>query len=113
MAEMTKLCRLWEKTSARGAAYLVGRMGDARVLIFKNTHKVDDGDHDYAIFLTAIEERQPQNQKASQPAPRPQKKVPTKAASKAAGKLHEPITEPCHDDDLSAILPLKEETTND
>jgi hypothetical protein len=37
------VAKLWEKVSAKGNRYLVGRMGGARILVMENT-RPEDGD---------------------------------------------------------------------
>jgi hypothetical protein len=44
-------CRLYRKTSARGEAYLMGRLGGLRVLIMpKRTD--DGGEHSHTLLLS-------------------------------------------------------------
>ena len=43
-ATKVKLGRLYEKTSAKGTRYFVGRLGAARVLLFQSRETADDGE---------------------------------------------------------------------
>jgi hypothetical protein len=45
-------CRLWEKTSARGTTYLVGRWGGVKVLIMPNRDRQVDDEPTHMLLLT-------------------------------------------------------------
>jgi hypothetical protein len=51
---LIKLTGLWERTRRGnpGNTYLVGRLGAAKILVFKNTRKENPDDPDFNIFLT-------------------------------------------------------------
>ena len=46
-------CRLWEKQSAAGHSYLVGRLGGLRVLVMVNKERDGDGDATHVLLITA------------------------------------------------------------
>lgn len=50
------LCRLWMKRSGAGREYLVGRMGGARVLIFRNDRKATPEDPDFEMFAVPADD---------------------------------------------------------
>jgi hypothetical protein len=52
---LIKLTGLWERTrrgNTEGQFYLVGRLGAAKILAFKNHRKESDADPDWNLFLT-------------------------------------------------------------
>ena len=51
---LIKLTGLWEHTRRGnpGNTYWVGRLGAAKILVFKNNRKEDPDDPDFNIFLT-------------------------------------------------------------
>ena len=52
---LIKLTGLWERTrrgNTEGQFYLVGRLGAAKILAFKNNRKELDADPDWNLFLT-------------------------------------------------------------
>jgi hypothetical protein len=72
-------CRLWEKTSASGRRYLMGRLGGLRVLVFENRDRQAEGDATHVLLLAqapdypaagAQAQQQPQRQ-ASYRRPQP------------------------------------------
>ena len=48
---MIPLCRLWERTSAKGSVYLAGYLGQARVLVLKNRDRQSEADATHVVFL--------------------------------------------------------------
>jgi hypothetical protein len=50
-APMLQAARLWEKTSAAGNVYLVGRLGGVRVLILRNRAAGTEGEPDWNLFF--------------------------------------------------------------
>lgn len=52
------LTRLWERTSARGNAYLSGRLGAARVLVMPNRDRQGDDDASHVLMLAEAGERE-------------------------------------------------------
>lgn len=62
--EKVKIARLFEKTSASGNLYFTGRMGQARVLLFRD--KKSEAEGEWALFVQAI------NDESQKPAPRPE-----------------------------------------
>ena len=52
---LIKLTGLWERTrrgNTEGQFYLVGQLGAAKILAFKNHRKESDADPDWNLFLT-------------------------------------------------------------
>jgi hypothetical protein len=49
---MLKLAGVWEKTSASGNRYFVGRMGAAKLVILENRDRAGDGEPTHFVFLT-------------------------------------------------------------
>ncbi len=54
---LVKLAGLWERTSASGAKYLVGRIGGARVLILANRNRQGDGDPTHHLCIAEAQEK--------------------------------------------------------
>jgi hypothetical protein len=50
-APMLKAAGLWEKTSAAGNTYFVGRLGGVRVLILRNRDAGAEGEPDWHMFF--------------------------------------------------------------
>lgn len=50
------LARLWLRQSRQGREYMVGRMGGARLLIFRNERKLCESDPDFEMFAVAADE---------------------------------------------------------
>jgi len=48
---MLQAAKLWEKTSAAGNRYLVGRLGGVRILILKNRDAGAEGEPDFHLFF--------------------------------------------------------------
>ena len=54
---LAKLARVFEKTSATGNRYFVGRLGGSRLLMFLDRES-DSDDPCWSLFVSPIEERQ-------------------------------------------------------
>jgi hypothetical protein len=50
-APMLQAAKLWEKTSAKGNTYLIGRLGGVRVLILRNRDAGAEGEPDWHLFF--------------------------------------------------------------
>lgn len=48
---MIEITGLWLKKSENGDTYMVGKMGSAKVLIFKNKFKSKDNQPDYVFYI--------------------------------------------------------------
>jgi hypothetical protein len=48
---MLQAAKLWEKTSAVGNTYLVGRLGGVRVLVLRNRAAGTEGEPDWHLFF--------------------------------------------------------------
>jgi len=69
---MIPACRLWEKLSAKGNRYLIGRLGGARVLVMPNTRPESGDDSTHTLFFTDAPQRsQAAPAEPSHPAPAP------------------------------------------
>src|SRR5919199_3089573 len=95
-AAKVKLGRLYEKTSARGTRYFVGRLGAARVLLFQSRETADDGGAIWELFVEPVEETRPRPVASETPAWRPARTRPEPPADDG---------EPFHDDPLDDMLP--------
>lgn len=70
MKDKVPLARLYEKKSARtGATYYVGRLGLARVLLFRDRDQPEEGDPIWNLLLEPIEESAPPTAPAPSRAP--------------------------------------------
>jgi hypothetical protein len=49
---MLQAAKLWEKTSAAGNTYLIGRLGGVRILILRNRAAGTEGEPDWNLFFT-------------------------------------------------------------
>ena len=49
-------CRLYRKTSAKGAPYLMGRLGGLRVLVMPKRDG-DEGEHSHTLLLGEVGQR--------------------------------------------------------
>jgi hypothetical protein len=50
-APILQAAKLWQKTSAKGSVYLVGRMGGVRVLVLRNRDAGAEGEPDWHLFF--------------------------------------------------------------
>jgi hypothetical protein len=57
-APMLKAAKLWEKTSAKGNTYFVGRLGGVRILILENRGRGNEGEADWHLFFIDGEKRE-------------------------------------------------------
>ena len=48
---MLQAAKLWEKTSAAGRKYLVGRLGGVRVLVLENRDRGTEGEPDWHLVF--------------------------------------------------------------
>lgn len=60
------LTKLYEKTSGRGSRYFVGRLGNARVVMFRD-EQAEGADPVWQIFLSDGPQGQPQGRRPSDP----------------------------------------------
>ena len=99
-AAKVKLGRLYEKTSAKGTRYFVGRLGLARVLMFPSRETADNGDPMWDLYLQEVED----------PRPRPVAgEMPTRRPARARPETPADDGEPFHDDPLDDVLPFERE----
>jgi hypothetical protein len=69
---MIPAAKLWEKTSAKGNRYFVGRMGSVRVLVMENNRPEGENDASHILFFTDAPQRsQVTPAEPSHPAPAP------------------------------------------
>ena len=94
---LIKAAKLWAKVSARtGAAYLTGRWGGCRVLVFENLERQSDAEPSHFLFLgEAGEWSVPDQATAPAAVPEPAQAVPEPQAVPAApaedGAGEEPV----------------------
>lgn len=63
-APMLQAAKLWEKTSAKGNTYLIGRLGGVRILILRNRDAGTEGEPDWHLFFA-------DGQRAAEASPQP------------------------------------------
>jgi hypothetical protein len=51
VAALIPACKLWEKTSAKGNRYLIGRMGGVRVMVMTNTRPESENDASHVLMF--------------------------------------------------------------
>src|ERR687885_1909023 len=98
-AAKVKLGRLYEKVSAKGTRYFIGRLGLARVLLFQSRETANDGgDPVWDLYLQEVEETRPRPVAGEMPARRP-----------ARARVEPPADdgEPFPDDPLDDVLPFE------
>ena len=54
---MIQLSALWKKDSKNGRTYYSGKLGDGRLLLFKNEKKQDEKQPDLILYIVAEEKR--------------------------------------------------------
>ncbi len=54
---LVKLGRMFEKTSANGNRYFTGRLGAARLLLFRNKEDAEDGSPIWNVFVQDVPEQ--------------------------------------------------------
>ena len=96
-AAKVKLGRLYEKTSAKGTRYFVGRLGAARVLLFQSRETADDGDPVWDLYLQEVEDTRPRPVASEMPARRPARSRSERPADDG---------QPFHDDLLDDVQPF-------
>jgi hypothetical protein len=55
---MVKLAGLYEKTSQKDNRYFIGRLGNARLLMFANQDKKQESDPDWLLYVQERGEQQ-------------------------------------------------------
>lgn len=58
MADLIEIAALWESTDKNGNPMLTGKMGNARVVVLKNTYKDKENQPDYRVYVTKNERRE-------------------------------------------------------
>ena len=89
--ETIKLARVFEKTSANGNRYFIGRLGFAKILIFQSN---DSGDGGEAIWDVLVQEA-PSNGKRQKPDKAPAAKASSETPGKPANRdnVHAPLND--------------------
>jgi hypothetical protein len=64
-------CKLWERTSAGGHRYLMGRLGGLRVLVFENRDRQAAGDATHVLLFAQAPDYPAAGAQAQQRAPLP------------------------------------------
>ncbi len=96
-AAKVKLGRLYEKVSAKGTRYFVGRLGLARVLLFQSRETADNGDPIWDLYLEEVEDTRPRPLQGERPRRRAERREPEPPDQ----------DEPFHDDPLDDVLPFE------
>jgi len=62
MSKLVELCGLWTSTDKNNEPVLSGKLGNAKVFIFKNTYK-EGNQPDYRLYVSAptIKEKEEEN----------------------------------------------------
>jgi len=63
MKEMIELTGLWENTDKNGNKYFTGRLGNAKIVIFKNTYKEKENQPDYRMYVAEPQKKEDGEQK--------------------------------------------------
>jgi len=79
-ASMLLAAKLWEKISAKGHRYLVGRLGGVRILILANRDAGDEGEPDFHLFFADGSDAQ---KPAGAPSREPRRRTPYPARREA------------------------------
>jgi len=69
---MIPLTGLWEGTDKNQNKFFSGNLGNARVMVFKNTKKEKDNQPDYIVYLDEKKKKEESSQESAQPASSPQ-----------------------------------------
>jgi hypothetical protein len=77
-------CKLWEKTSAGGRRYLMGRLGGLRVLVFENRDRQAEGDATHVLLFAAAPDYPAPGAQVQQQARRPPARQPQPAHAAGA-----------------------------
>jgi hypothetical protein len=98
---MLKATGLWEKTSAAGNFYLIGRLGGVRIMVLKNRDAGVEGEPDWHVFFADGEKREDTRAQTSSSAARPSRE-PRRRAPYPAQRQTRPPSRP---DQPGAMLP--------
>ena len=49
-SDLVRIGGLWRNTNAKGT-YLSGKLGQAKLLVFENSHKTDEKQPDYIVYV--------------------------------------------------------------
>ena len=66
-SKLVALGGLWESTDKSGSPYFSGRLGMAKILIFRNRKKESEKQPDYMIYVAPWEDRGGENRGKSAP----------------------------------------------
>lgn len=103
------LCRMYEKTSARGNRYFAGRLGAASVVMFKDEH--GDAENCWQVFVQSPPPAQdkaaaaPPTRAAATPPPPPAARPRDRRRSKVKPTNGGRWRIPAHAGDLDDVLP--------
>lgn len=56
--ELVEIMALWENQSESGETYFTGRMGNAKVIVFKNKYKTSDKHPSYRVYVQNPEKKE-------------------------------------------------------
>lgn len=68
MNPMLLAAKLWERTSAAGNSYLVGRLGGVRVLVMRNRGAGTEGEPDWHLFFAGSDKPRQTSVEPAKPA---------------------------------------------
>ncbi len=92
---LLKISGLWEKTSAKGNRYLVGRLNaNVKIVILQNNRKDADNDPDFQLFIQQ-DERKTGTGNYKPNTQRKHKSKPASGEMDAYAKLYGKADEPC------------------
>ena len=91
--EKIQIARLFEKTSKNGNTYFVGRMGPARILMFRNDRSEADG-IEWSLFVQAANDKKPTGKSRGTQS----RNAQSTGDAAMQGPVHE---EPFHDDPVA------------
>jgi hypothetical protein len=67
VAALIPACRLWDKTSAAGNRYLIGRMGGERVMVMTNTRPEGENDASHVLMFAEAPQYSPSQATPAEP----------------------------------------------
>jgi hypothetical protein len=84
MSDLIQAARLWQKTSANGRRYMLGRMGGLRVVILENQNRSGESEPSHFLFFGAADSVAEDQESRDFEQPRRRKAGPRKRRAPAA-----------------------------
>ncbi len=91
-SDLVEIGALWISEARTGRAYLSGRLGNARLLVFRNKFKETDKHPDYKVFVANTEKRGSSDRRSE---------IETKEDPVERG-----TSQPAYSDDLDTDIPF-------